>query len=240
MSETRVRKRRSRSNRTSEQLQTAVWIVFTIALFGALAMVGVYAFNRFTERKANPPPVAANPANPANAPNPANVEANRVAAPAPSVAGSISFEDVLHESYHHGSIVPWRTVGPGHLTSTTKGFTLEMTITETGATITGVATIKRNRDGEIDRKALVAFEVYLLPESKPRQERLGAAGLAECKVLQDVHDESNLEFTKKLKDPSPTATATKRGKVLEATATFTYDETTKKVKYRMEIKKIAG
>ena len=233
MSESRTRKRRSSSNRTKEQLETAVWVVFTVAIFGGVATGGLYLFKHFSSKptKQTEATAAANPAK--------GNEERPVAAVVPPSSGA-SFGDIIHESYFFESIVNWRPEGQGRLTSTKKDSKYELRIEGDRAVLTAEATIARDRDGSINSTKLLEFSAYLSPNLKPRKDRLGAAGMDEWKALSGLHSDAASEFGKKRNEPSPSSTVTRRGKTVEATAAFAYDEAAKKVTYRPEVKRLGG
>ena len=84
------------------------------------------------------------------------------------------------------------------------------------------------------------FGAAVSPESKPKKDRIGATGVSECLALIEAQSDADFEFSERARERSPTTTVTRRGKVVEAFVTFSYNDKANKVKYRMETKKIDG
>ena len=223
MSEVHVRKRRRRSNRTNEQLQSAVFIVLGLALTGVIVATGLYIFKNLTAPKTDDPVLAAKA---------------QLAARDGKSASSPTLDEIVHEAYVRDSILRWRPNGPGRMSFAAKGFAFELTFAGDRAVFVGTAPISRSRDGLIDARGLFDFLVFVTPKSNPSG--VGAAVVAETNIVSSAHVNADADFGKKLKQPSPTATASGKGKIISATATYSYDEAAKRLTYRMEIAKIGG
>jgi hypothetical protein len=193
-----------------------VWLFCGVVLFAGSTTAGIYLVTKWNE-----PKVAGLPS----------------AVPWSEIVPT--FEDIVDAAYGKKyDVKNWEKTPNGKRGSNDKGFTVEIAYGPGQATVVLEGTLEREPDGSIASLRFVDFCVFALPADRDRN-RIGDRGAVEIVELRRADVGAQSAFRKTGRSRAPVGKAAAKGKMIEANASYSYDETTKKCVHRMEIKKIA-
>jgi hypothetical protein len=212
---TEANRRRRKRSHSNQRLLSVVWLVAVLALLGGGLAAGLYAYSKLSTPKVHglPPAVPWSEIQP-------------------------TFEDIVDEAYGKKyDVKHWEKTPTGKRGVTDGGFTVEITQSASQATVVIEGAFERQPNGSLASIRMVDFCVCVMPSEGDRN-RIGDRGADEIVELKRANANAQGEFNRKWMGKSPVGRSSAKGKMLEATATFSYDDAAKKCIYRMEIKKL--
>jgi hypothetical protein len=222
MFEARVRRRRKRSNRSNDQLKTAVWIVTAVIMVVGLGATAWYAYSKLKE-----PELVGVP-------------------PTYDVSKICTLEEFVEEQF--GSInknvtvgvnsveIPWEKTPNGKRFVTPQGFKFEIEYAGDRAVITIDGTIGK------ENRTFLMGDFSFLTSPFPRGDKvdLGDKGYQDNKALCSALEQSQVAIIDHWNTNVFHTEADWSGNLFAAKMTYDVNADERKVAYRLEIKKIGG